>query len=369
MAKLETEVVKRLKEIGVNAKTEEEAKKKLLSILAKSGVDGMDDEDLDTLIDIAESFVDEPADNDDDDETDTDTTTDSEGEDLASEAEEDEASEAEEEPEAEENDEPEEEEDDSDEFDGMNRTELKKYIKENGLNVRVMKKMSDDDIREAIRTEILNNTDDEDEEEEETPKEEPVKVEKKKEEKAAKVEKSKPAKTEKKEEKAKTKRGNKLDPKINEEDRSEFDKLHELFPEDEFVYAWLATSGVTIKHKGTNSNRSVITVENCTKQSDGTIKCNLYLLTFTKQKDVLDEAGIDYQPCWNGAPAIKGVSLDEVIEIVKGLMDNILASVKKIDKKLGENRKKMEENLEKKSSPKTTGKVATKMTKKNAKKQ
>lgn len=71
-----------------------------------------------------------------------------------------------------------EEEDDSDEaeddgLDDMDRTELKKYIKDNDLEVSVKKSMSDDDLREAIREAMGGESDDEeedDEEEEEAPK-------------------------------------------------------------------------------------------------------------------------------------------------------------------------------------------------------
>ena len=77
------------------------------------------------------------------------------------------------------------------------------------------------------------------------------------------------------------------------------------------------------------------------------------------QSEVLDEAGIDYEKCWSGAPLIKGITLDEAVEIITGLMEQITATVKKIDKKLGDNRKKMEENLDKKSpkAKKATAKV------------
>ena len=89
--------------------------------------------------------------------------------------------EEEEEEEEEDDEEPEEsddeEEDDSDEaeddgLDDMDRTELKKYIKENDLEVSVKKSMTDDDLREAIR-EAMGGDDSEeedDEEEEEAPK-------------------------------------------------------------------------------------------------------------------------------------------------------------------------------------------------------
>ena len=51
---------------------------------------------------------------------------------------------------------------DEDELDGLDRSELKKYIKENGLEVTVKKSMSDDDIREAIRAAQKSDEDDED---------------------------------------------------------------------------------------------------------------------------------------------------------------------------------------------------------------
>lgn len=52
--------------------------------------------------------------------------------------------------------------DDDDELDGLDRSELKKYIKENELEVTVKKSMSDDDIREAIRAAQKSDEDDED---------------------------------------------------------------------------------------------------------------------------------------------------------------------------------------------------------------
>lgn len=77
-------------------------------------------------------------------------------------------------------DEPEEEEtDDGDEFDDMDRTALKKYIKEKELEIVVKKSMSDDDLREAIRAEVNSDDDSEDETEDE-PEEEEVEEPKKK---------------------------------------------------------------------------------------------------------------------------------------------------------------------------------------------
>lgn len=337
--KLNPATAKKAKALGINAKSEEDAREKLLEILKDNGIDGMEEEDTETLIDIAESFVEEGGETESEEQ---------EAEELANEAEEEE----------EETEEPEEEEtEEGDEFDEMDRTELKAYIKKNELEITVKKSMTGDDIRELIR-EAVNDKDEETEEEAEEEAPAPkAKAAKKAETKAP----EKPAK--KKEEKKETKskpagkRGTKLDPKNNEDDRKAFAPLKKLFPEDEFNYAWVASAGVTIKHKGTNSNRSMVLIENCSQMPDGSIKCNLYLLTFNKQLEVLDEEGIEYEKCWSGAPLIKGITLDEAIEIIKGLLDNILSSVKKIDKKLGENRKKMEENLNKKA-PKKAAKPA-----------
>ena len=360
--KMNAATAKRVKALKINAKNEEEAREKLLEILVENGIEGMEEEETDTLLDIAESFVEDDNSGDDEEQTEEE-----ENDELAEEVEEEEkpkkpakkASKKVEEPEEEEDDDEEEEEDDTeeadedegDEFDDMDRTALKAYIKDNELDITVKKSMTDDDIREAIRAEV---GEEEEEDEKPAPK---AKASTKTAEKAPKKEEKKAAAPAKKETKkevkpAAGKRGTKLDPKNNEDDRKAFAPLKKLFPESEYAYAWVASAGVTIKHKGKNSQRSMVLIENCSKQADGSIKCNLYLLTFTKQTEVLDKAGIDYEPCWSGAPLIKGITLDEAIEIITDLMEHITATVQKIDKKLGENRKKMEENLDKKKSTK-----------------
>lgn len=359
--KMNAATAKRVKALKINAKNEEEAREKLLEILVENGIEGMEEEETDTLLDIAESFVEDDNSGDDEEQTEKE-----ENDELAEEVEEEEeekpkkpakkASKKVEEPEEEEEDdeeeteEEEEDEDEGDEFAEMDRTALKAYIKDNELDITVKKSMTDDDIREAIRAEV---GEDEDEDEKPAPK---SKASTKTAEKAA------PKKEDKKAEKKETKpaagkRGTKLDPKNNEDDRKAFAPLKKLFPESEYAYAWVASAGVTIKHKGKNSQRSMVLIENCSKQADGSIKCNLYLLTFTKQTEILDKAGIDYEPCWSGAPLIKGITLDEALEIITDLMEHITATVQKIDKKLGENRKKMEENLDKKKPAKKSTKV------------
>ena len=366
--KMNAATAKRVKALGINVKTEEEAREKLLAILDENGIEEMEGEDTDTLLDIAETFVDDKGGDDDDSQTEEE-----ENDELAEEVEEEEedekpkkpakkASKKVEEPEEEDEDEEEteeeeEDEDEGDQFDEMDRSALKAYIKENELDITVKKSMSDDDIREAIRAEV---GEEEEEDEKPAPK---AKASTKTAEKPApkKEEKKAPAKSDKKADKKEAKpagkRGTKLDPKNNEDDRKAFAPLKKLFPESEYAYAWVASAGVTIKHKGKNSQRSMVLIENCSKQADGSIKCNLYLLTFTKQTDILDKAGIDYEPCWSGAPLIKGITLDEAIEIITDLMEHITATVQKIDKKLGENRKKMEESLDKKKPAKKAAKV------------
>ena len=330
MAKMNAEIAKRVKALSINAKTEDDAREKLLGILNENGIEGMEEEDTDTLIEIAESFVEEGSNSDTDD---TDSTDESETSDEDALADEVEAEDAEDE------DAVEAEDDEEDVLASMDRTALKAYIKDNGLDIKVKKSWSDDDIREQIRNAecpVAEVEAEAESEEESAPEPAPKKVEKKE---------------KKTTEKKVSKRGQKLDPKNNEEDRKAFEALHELFPEEEYLYAWVASAGVTIKHKGKNSQRAMVLIENCSKQADESIKCNLYLLTFSKQTDVLDEAGIEYEICWSGAPFMKGITMDSAVEIIKTLMPNITATVQKIDKRLGENRAKMEESLSKKAAP------------------
>lgn len=62
-----------------------------------------------------------------------------------------------------------------DEFDDMDRSELKKYISNNGLEISVKKSMSDDDLREAIRA-ASKDEEEEEEEEDDNEEEDPAKV-------------------------------------------------------------------------------------------------------------------------------------------------------------------------------------------------
>lgn len=374
--KLTGALAKRVKALGISGSTEEAVKPKLLEILEENGIEQMDDEELITIVEIAETFVNDTTSDDEDENDDIDE--EAEADELAEEVEEEdkaakkkaekpakkEAPKAKKatkkvvEPEEDEDDEEEEETEDEDEnvsLEDMSREELKAYIKEKGLEISVKKSWSDDDIRDAINALLEPEEEDDEEEEEEKPA--PKKASKaatakkevaKKEVKEAKKTTDKPA------EKAATKKGTRLNPKNNEEDRAAFDFLKKYFPESEYLYAWIA-AGLTIKYKGKNSNRSIIGVENCFVKGEGkkaVMTCNVYLLLFNGKDEILEKAEIEFEKCWSGAPMLKSVESSELIEIIETLLPDMERMVKTVDKKLGDNRKKMEDNLKKEKAVK-----------------
>ena len=303
--KLTSAVAKRVKALGISAKNEEEAREALIEKLGEEGIDGMEEEDTDTLLEMLESFLLDEAETEEDGETDEE----SEADELAEEVEEEEEEEEE-------------------------QPKKKAPAKKPAAKKAKVEEEPEEEEEEA-------------EEEEEQPKKKvAAKAPAKKEEKKT------PAK------KSPAKRGSKLNPKSVESDRAYFDPLKKLFPDKDYAYAWVASSGVTIKNKGKNSSRSMVLIENCALKDEGKkVTCNLYLLTFAKKTDILEEKGIDFEICWSGAPLIKNITLEEAIQIIKELLEDIVASVTKIDKKLGENRKKMEDNLSKKKPAAKKAKV------------
>lgn len=355
--KLTANVAKRVKSLGIKGTTDEEVRPKLLEILEENGIEQMDDEDITTLVEIAESFVDAEEVGDDEE---------AENDALAEEVEEEEEAKKpakkaaakkptkkapepepeEEEEEEEEESEEEETEEEGDELDQMDRGELKALIKSEGFEIAVKKSWSDDDIRNEIRKAEEKRSS-----EKKKPaakKESPAPAPKK--EAPAKKSAAAPAKKETKAEKpAPKKRSHKLDPKNREEDRRAFDFLKKLFPEDRYIYAWIA-AGLTIKFKGKNSNRSIISIENCSVKGEGkdaVMSCHLYLSLFNGKYEILDNAEIEYDRCWSQVPFIKSIEISEVMEILVTLLPEIEKLLNGIDKKLGDNRKKMEDNLKK----------------------
>lgn len=368
--KLTGALAKRVKALGISGATEEAVKPKLLEILEENGIEQMDDEELITIVEIAETFVNDTTSDDEDENDDIDE--EAEADELAEEVEEEdktakkkaEKSAKKEAPKAkkatkkvvEQEEEPEDE-DENVSLEDMSREELKAYIKEKGLEISVKKSWSDDDIRDAINTLLEPEEEDDEEEEEEEEKPAPKKASKaatakkevaKKEVKETKKTTAKPA------EKAATKKGTRLNPKNNEEDRAAFDFLKKYFPESEYLYAWIA-AGLTIKYKGKNSNRSIIGVENCFVKGEGkkaVMTCNVYLLLFNGKDEILEKAEIEFEKCWSGAPMLKSVESSELIEIIETLLPDMERMVKTVDKKLGDNRKKMEDNLKKEKAVK-----------------
>ena len=373
--KLTGALAKRVKALGISGSTEEAVKPKLLEILEENGIEQMDDEELITIVEIAETFVNDTTSDDEDENDDIDE--EAEADELAEEVEEEDktakkkaeksakkgapkakkATKKVVEPEEDEDDEEEEETEDEDEnvsLEDMSREELKAYIKEKGLEISVKKSWSDDDIRDAINA-LLEPEEEDDEEEEEKPA--PKKASKAataKKEVAKKEVKEAKKTTAKSAEKAATKKGTRLNPKNNEEDRAAFDFLKKYFPESEYLYAWIA-AGLTIKYKGKNSNRSIIGVENCFVKGEGkkaVMTCNVYLLLFNGKDEILEKAEIEFEKCWSGAPMLKSVESSELIEIIETLLPDMERMVKTVDKKLGDNRKKMEDNLKKEKAVK-----------------
>jgi len=310
MTKLTAPAVKRLTALGIKAKDEESAVKEIGKRLAKEGLEGMEGEDLETLLDMIESIVETP----------TEEVEDEEEADVEEVAEEDEEEEA-------------------------------PAPKKKAAVVPVKPASK---AVPAKPTKKVVVEEEEDEEEEVAPvKKGAVKPIAKPITKTAPVAakpttKTVPAKpVAKNAAKVALTKSTKLNPQKNEEDRDHFDVLKTIFPEKNYIYAWIASNGVTVKYKGKNSNRSVTSLENATLHDDGTITCNCYMQTFGKKKDSLVDAGIDFQVSWSQVPFLKNISLDEAMEVLTQFLPEIEASVGKLDKKLGENRTKMEESLKK----------------------
>ena len=290
--KLSADLAANLNKLGIKAKTEEEAHEKLIAILEKNGIEGMEDESLTALIDMADAFL-----NDSEDE-----------EEEVEETEDDEVDDTEEE---------EDDETDSEEVE------------------------ADDD--EAM-DELADEVEADDAEAEEAKKEE--KKEEKKAKKAEKPEKKAEKKTTEKKQR-KSKNGVKLNPKTNVEDREALATLREIFPEKDYEFNWIE-GGVTIKHIGKNSKRAVLSVYDLARKDDGTVIFTLLFNTMTKEVEKLEELGLEYSVSnWTKQPFIKNVTPEYAKEVIGMLLETILGFVGKLDKRLGENRKKMEENLKK----------------------
>jgi hypothetical protein len=83
----------------------------------------------------------------------------------------------------------------------------------------------------------------------------------------------------------------------------------------------------------------------------------LFFLTFGKKKELLDEAGVEYSNSWNNVPFVKSIDSEEAMELLEQFESELKDSVKTIDKKMGDNRAKMEEKLKSEKSTKKPAKV------------
>lgn len=320
--KLSAAFAKQLKGMGFNCKSEEDARKQLLDALEKEGIDGMEDESLQTLIDMVSGWRDTEDPDEEVDETD--------------------------------------EEDEEVDEDEQDAEDLADEVEE-----EYAEKFDNDDEEESDETEEDEEEADDAEEEEPEEEQKPAKKATKKtvDKKSEEPKKKAATTTEKAAEKKPSKRNSKkLDPKNNEDDRQALiDAFSKMFPTDKYLYAFVI-NGVSIKYIGKNSKRGVFLYDNLTRHEDGTISGNLYLNTMTKETDKLDELGIDYQLCWTNAPFVKAVTIDEANDILEKVFEIITSFVNKVDKRLGDNRKKMEESLEK-AGNKSEKPVAKKNTK------
>lgn len=150
-------------------------------------------------------------------------------------------------------------------------------------------------------------------------------------------------------------KSNRLDPQNNEEDRKPFEYFREFFPELMYEFAWVKNAGVSIKYKGENASRGVLLIEAALRKEDGTITCNCYFNTMTKNVEEFEKANYEFKRSWNNVPFLSKVTFQEVLEALNTFKKFIKDKAQATDKKLGENRQKMEDDLnaEKKTAKKS----------------
>lgn len=217
--------------------------------------------------------------------------------------------------------------------------------------------------------ELPEDEEDEDEEDEEEDElmaqaaEEAKEAKKAANEKKEQAKKAKEAESALKQAKQPAKRkSNRLDPQNNEEDRKPFEYFREFFPELMYEFAWVKNAGVSIKYKGENASRGVLLIEAALRKEDGTITCNCYFNTMTKNVEEFEKANYEFKRSWNNVPFLSKVTFPEVLEALNAFKKFIKDKAQATDKKLGENRQKMEDDLnaEKKATKKSSKKAAEK---------
>lgn len=235
----------------------------------------------------------------------------------------------------------------------------------------------DDDLPEEDDDDELPEDEDEDEEDEEEDEDEDEDEDELMAQAAEEAKEAKKAANEKKEQAKKAKeaeaslkqakqpakrKSNRLDPQNNEEDRKPFEYFREFFPELMYEFAWVKNAGVSIKYKGENASRGVLLIEAALRKEDGTITCNCYFNTMTKNVEEFEKANYEFKRSWNNVPFLSKVTFQEVLEALNTFKKFIKDKAQATDKKLGENRQKMEDDLnaEKKTAKKSAKKAAEK---------
>ncbi len=317
MSKLSKKQKEQLDQIGLTCKTVEDAQKQVAELLAKEGLDGMDEDPLDELLEIAVEVV--PA-----------TTTPDEDDDEEDEDEESANDEEEEYDEAADEDEDEDEdEDDEINIDDMDRTELKALIKSEKMGIKVAKKWSDDDIRDAIRSEFLDEED-----EEEAPVAKPKKP-------AAKP-------TGKKDKPAAKPTGKK--DAFSKENADHVvmitDSFGEAFPDLEFK---ILKRGFTAYLPLKSAKRAVFNFDYLTLKDD-TMQGNLFLNAIKgldEANEMVTAEGFEIKGYNRSLTYIPKLTIEEAIEILTtdDLVDEMKKKLGHQDKKAVANRKKMEEAM------------------------
>lgn len=353
MGKLTPKQVKKLSEIGIKATDDKLAKSKLIEFLEKNDIEGVDDYEIDQLIEMAEVFY-EP--------------TDEVEEEDGVEEEDDDDEEVDEE-----------EDDDDDQFAPMDRTELKQFIAKNKLEVVVKKSMVDEDIRDLIRAEV--NSEDEEEELDDTPPTPKKPASKPLATKKAKVVESEEDLLDAVVEEVKTKSIDTKQKKIVKDEVKKDNKnnagrktelagekwngrknkqhlkmkdafIEEFFSEEEFQIDILK-QGFTIRALGNNAKTTIFNFDEL-RIVDDKLVGNLYCNRFKSVDDLCDFLQEEFQEpdktvgMFRGEshPCIRKMSQDEVFAVFSSnVMKEALKRSNITDVKMGKNREKLEETL------------------------
>jgi hypothetical protein len=268
--KLSAEMSARLGNLGISAKSEEDAKAKALKKLKEVDCEGFEDEDLDTMLSILE--------NDTLKRDETNFTVQTESDEIGS-------------------------------------GELKEYIAANANEV------GDDEEPENEEPELSKKN-------VKTLPTNRKEAEKLAMKPAAKAEKSEPAPIKEAAKPASKATVPKWNPLENEADRGLFDIFEDFFPQDEFEWIWVK-DGLTIKNKGVNGKKVVCYV---TSSSSQMIK--IWLPCLIGKTDILDERNLDYNDRnWNKTPIISQLTSDEAVEVMKSIKDDIMKVVLNIPQK------------------------------------